>query len=144
MTDVLSFVTANPDAAMITLGRDGTPHAARVELGVVDGRIRSSGTPGLVRAANIRRDPRCTLFVFGEAPRWLAITAIARVLDGPDHCIALVSARHGSAAPAGSVLAHDDKVGGDRLYSLAEYREHVVSRGLFVFDFDVLGTYGNP
>jgi hypothetical protein len=144
MTDALRLVAELPDAAMITLGPDGSPHAARVELAVVDGRIRSSGSPRLVRAANVRRDPRCTLFVFGPAPRWLAISAIATILDGADHCVALMQARHGDSAPAGHVLAHDESVGADRLYEIDEYRRHVRVSELFVFDFEVIRTYGNP
>ena len=147
MNGVLEFVISNPDAAMITVGRDGTPHAARVELGVVDGRIRSSGSPTLVRTSNLRRDPRCTLFVFGPSPRWLAITTTARILDGPDaadHSLALLCARHGTDPASGFVQAHDDHIGRDRPYTVTEYRQHVQKMGLFVFDFDVVRAYGNP
>lgn len=146
MSSELAFIAEHPDAAVITLRSDGSPHAARVELGVVGGRVQSSGSPGLVRSANVRSDPRCTLFVFGPAPLWLGVDATARILDGPnavDHCIALLQARHGHTVAAGYVLAHDDQLGTDRRYGLDEYREHVRAHGLFVFDFEIARTYGN-
>jgi hypothetical protein len=96
-------------------------------------------------ATNVRRDPRCTLFVFGPPPLWLGIDAIANILDGPDaaeHCIELLLARHGRD-DAGGLLAHDDQLETDRRYEFDEYREHARARKLFVFEFDVTRTYGN-
>lgn len=141
----LDFIVEHPDAAMISVRRDGSPHAARIELGVVDGRIRTSGSPGLVRTEHLRQDPRCTLFVFGPPPLWLGVDAVAHILDGPDaaeHCIALMRARHGRPTNA-AVIAHDENLEADRHYELDEYREHVRAQGLFVFDFDIRRTYGN-
>lgn len=145
MTPELQFVAEHPDAAMITLRGDGSPHVARVELGVVDGRIRSSGAPGLVRTGNVRRDHRCTLFVFGPPPLWLGIEAVATILDGPDadiHSARLMRARHPDTS-VGYVMAHDQSIESDRAYTLAEYRTHVQTNGLFVFDFDIVRSYGN-
>lgn len=145
MTPELQFVTEHPDAAMITIRRDGSPHVARVELGVVDGGIRSSGSPGLVRTNNVRRDHRCALFVFGPAPLWLGIEAVATILDGPDavaRSTRLMQVRHGDV-PAGYVVAHDESIESDRPYPLAEYRAHVQTNGLFVFDFEIVRSYGN-
>lgn len=141
----LEFIRRFPDAAMISVRADGSPHVARVELGIVGGRIRTSGAPNLVRTAHVRRDPRCTLFVFGPPPLWLGVDVVAHILDGPDaadHCIALMRARHSEAGDHG-VLAHDDQLGTDRHYELDEYRDHVPLTNLFVFDFDVIRTYGN-
>lgn len=141
----LDFIRGHPDAAMISVRRDGSPHAARVELGVVNGRIRTSGAPALVRTAHLRRDPRCTLFVFGPPPIWLGVDAVAHILDGPDaaeHCIALARARHGQPTNT-TVIAHDEHLDTDRHYDVDEYREHARARELFVFDFDIVRTYGN-
>jgi len=82
-----AFLDQNPTAAMITLRRDGTPHVARVAVGVVDGHIWSSGTRDRLRTRFLRRDPRCTLFVFGtgqNAAQWLGLECETRILDGPD------------------------------------------------------------
>src|SRR3989304_4526638 len=63
-----AFLETNRSAAMITLRRGGMPHVARVAVALVDGKIWSSGTQTRLRTKNLRRDPRSTLFVFGEGP----------------------------------------------------------------------------
>jgi Pyridoxamine 5'-phosphate oxidase len=148
MTDeeILQFVDDHPDAAMITLRADGTAHMARVEIAVVDGHIRSSGSPRLMRTRNLRRDPRCSLFVFGPHPHWLGLETEATMLDGPDapeQLVQLMRARHKDAAPPGMVLAHDDQLGHDRPYEVHELIEQVRRDGRFVYDFRILKSYGN-
>jgi hypothetical protein len=74
---------------MITLRRYGTPHAVRVGVAVVDGKVWSSGTQGRVRTRHLRRDPRSTLFVFESGGpqgsfRWLALESVVTILEGPD------------------------------------------------------------
>ncbi|CAM3768955.1 pyridoxamine 5'-phosphate oxidase family protein [Isoptericola cucumis] len=82
------YLSDHRAAAMITLRPDGTPHAVRCGLGLVDGRIWSSGRPDRVRTAHLRRDPRATLFVFGAAPddpfSYLTLETEVTILDGPD------------------------------------------------------------
>ena len=82
---VTAFIEANGSAAMVTLRRDGTPHVARVAIGFLDGRLLSSSTAGRVRTRNLRRDPRCTLFVF-ESPgaRYLGLDTRTRIIEGPE------------------------------------------------------------
>jgi hypothetical protein len=80
----LAFVADNPSAAMITVGEDGMAKAVRVAVAVVDGRLWSSGTEGRARTARVRRDPRCTLFVFDSGYAALTLEATVAVLDGPD------------------------------------------------------------
>jgi PPOX class probable F420-dependent enzyme len=80
----LEFLEHQHSAAMVTLRPDGGPHVARVGVGLVDGRIWSSGTQDRVRTANLRRDPRATMFVFDRAFRWLALEGTVKLLDGPD------------------------------------------------------------
>jgi hypothetical protein len=48
---------------MITLRRDGSAHAVRVGVALVDGKVWSSGTADRVRTRHLRRDPRSTLIV---------------------------------------------------------------------------------
>jgi hypothetical protein len=82
-----AFLEQHPTAAMITLRRDGTPHVARVAVGVVEGRLWSSGTRDRLRTRFLRRNPRCTLFVFGtgqSAAQWLGLECETRIIDGPD------------------------------------------------------------
>ena len=144
-TEQLVFVEQFPDAGMVTLRRDGSAHVARIELGVVDGQIMTSGGPELIRTRHLRRDSRCTLFVFGPHPQWLGLETRARILDGgqaPQLLMALMRARHGDNAPPGSVLAHDDELERDRLYPEQEYLDLVRAAGRFVITFDVLRGYG--
>jgi hypothetical protein len=141
-----NFIDANPDAAMITLRDDGTSCMARIEVARVDGRIWSSGSPTLVRTRNLRRDRRCSLFVFGPHPVWLGLETEVTILDGPDspaHHVRLMRARHKDAAPAGMILGHDDALGQDRAYSEDEYLEHVRAEQRLIYEFKVLRAYGN-
>ena len=79
-----AFLEANRGAAMTTLRRDGSAHAVRVGVALVDGRLWSSGTADRVRTRHLRRDPRATLFVFGATYEALTLEATVRILDGPD------------------------------------------------------------
>lgn len=79
-----SFIEAHQSAAMVTLGADGTPKLARVGVAMVDGRLWSSGTRERVRTKRLRRDPRCTLFVYDPGLTWLALETEVTILDGPD------------------------------------------------------------
>jgi PPOX class probable F420-dependent enzyme len=82
----LAFLEQHHAAAMVTLRADGTPHVARVGVGLVDGKLWSSGTRGRIRTGHLRRDPRSTLFVFDthEAWKWLGLETTVTILDGPD------------------------------------------------------------
>jgi PPOX class probable F420-dependent enzyme len=80
----LAFLNERHSAAMITIGRDGTPKAVRVGVALVGGRLWSSGTQDRVRTRRLRRDPRSTLFVFDERYAFLTIEATVTLLDGAD------------------------------------------------------------
>jgi hypothetical protein len=140
------FIDGNPDAAMITLGQDGTPHMARIELAVVDGQLWSSGSSTLVRTRNLRRDRRCSLFVFGPHPHWVGLETEVTLLDGPEapslHVL-LMRARHKGGASPGMVLGHDDELGHDRPYPEDEYVAHVRAQGRLIYQFAVHRAYGN-
>jgi hypothetical protein len=141
-----TFIEAHPDAAMVTLRQDGSPHLARIEVAVVEGRLWSSGSPTLVRTRNLRRDPRCSLFVFGPHPDWVGLDTEVDLLDGPDapqlH-VRLMRARHQDSAPAGMILGHDDALGHDRPYAEDEYLEHVRAEQRLIFQFNIRRVYGN-
>ena len=81
---IRSFLEANQSAAMTTLRANGTPHVARIGLGMLDGRIWSSGTQTRLRTKHLRRDPRATLFVFEAGYRWVALETTVTILEGPD------------------------------------------------------------
>ncbi|MGI8848525.1 MAG: pyridoxamine 5'-phosphate oxidase family protein [Candidatus Dormibacteria bacterium] len=85
----LDYIRQNQAAAMITLREDGSPHAVRVGIAVVDGKIWSSGTADRMRTRHLRRDPRATLFVFPQTAGpagygGLGVDAEVTILEGPD------------------------------------------------------------
>ena len=79
-----AFLATNHSAAMTTIARDGTPRTVRIGVALVDGKLWSSGTQDRVRTARLRRDPRCTLFVFDAGWKWLTLDTTVRILDGTD------------------------------------------------------------
>jgi hypothetical protein len=142
---VLGFVDSHHDAAMITLRSDGSAHMARIEVATVDGHIWSTGDPSLVRTRNLRRDPRCSLFVFGPHPAWMGLETDVLIIEGDvsQELVRLMRARHRDAAPPGKVVAHDDELGHDRLYDENEYVESVRAANTLIFEFEVRRFYGN-
>jgi Pyridoxamine 5'-phosphate oxidase len=80
----LAFLRDHNTAAMITVGSDGVAKPVRVAVGLLDGRLWSSGTRDRVRTARLRHDPRCTLFVYDPGVTWLALETRVTILDGPD------------------------------------------------------------
>jgi len=78
----IAFLENNRSAAMITIAQDGMPRAVRVGVAVVDGKLWSSGTQDRVRTARLRRDPRCTLFVFDKQYAYLTLETTVNILDG--------------------------------------------------------------
>src|SRR2546426_12740958 len=76
-----AFLDAHHAAAMITLRADGTPHAVRVGVALVDGKLWSSGTKERVRTGNLRRDPSYTVFVFDYTRHWLTIATAQTLLQ---------------------------------------------------------------
>jgi PPOX class probable F420-dependent enzyme len=79
-----TFLENNHAAAMITIASDGTPRAVRVSVALIDGKLWSSGTQDRVRTARLRRDPRCTLFMFDNQYAFLTLETTVTILDGPD------------------------------------------------------------
>jgi len=78
------FLMRQHSAAMITIGEGGWPRPVRVGIALVDGKLWSSGTQDRVRTRRLHRDPRCTLFVFDQAFRWLALETTVTILEGPE------------------------------------------------------------
>jgi PPOX class probable F420-dependent enzyme len=127
--DDREFVEHHRAAVMVTLKADGTPHVARVGVGLVDGKLWSSGTQDRIRTKHLRRDPRCTLFVFdeGHAYRWLGVETTVTILDGhdaPQQNLALYRALAGEP---------DD---------VDEYLRAMVAERRLIYEFDVIRSYG--
>src|SRR5579862_6986152 len=80
----VAFLERNHAAAMITTAPTGVASAVRVGVALVDGRLWSSGTRDRVRTRRLRRDPRCTLFVFDQAFGYLTLETSVALLEGAD------------------------------------------------------------
>jgi PPOX class probable F420-dependent enzyme len=123
------FLERHHAAVMVTLKADGTPHVARVGVGLVDGRPWSSGTRARVRTRHLRRDPRSTLFVMDDANpyAWLGLETLVTIHDGDDAVDRNLTLYR--------VLAGEPD-------DLAEYRAAMVRDERLVYEFEVLRAYG--
>jgi PPOX class probable F420-dependent enzyme len=113
---------------MCTLKKDGMPHVARIGVGLVDGKLWSSGTLDRVRAKHVRRDPRCTLFVWDpkQSQAWIGLETHATIKedDPVEDNLRLYRALAGEP---------DD---------VEEYREAMARERRIIFEFEILKAYG--
>jgi PPOX class probable F420-dependent enzyme len=85
--ELLDFLRPRHHLIVTTHRRDGSPQLSPVTGGVdAEGRIVVSTYPDRAKAANLRRDDRCSVLVlsddFGGA--WVQVDGTAEVLDLPD------------------------------------------------------------
>jgi Pyridoxamine 5'-phosphate oxidase len=133
------FIADNPSAAMITLAADGTPRAVRVVVTMFDGRLWSTGTQDRFRTKHLRRDPRCTLFLFEPAHGFLTLETRVRILDGTDAPkLNLALARLRQRRPQGPLLWLGDHL--DEAAFLAQ----MVKEKRVIYEFEVQRSYGRP
>src|SRR5262245_45626669 len=125
---VRAFLERHHGAAMVTLREDGTPHVARVGVGLVDGTLLSSGTRGRLRTRHLRRDPRSTLMVFEAGWSWLGLETEVTIHDGPD-------APQRNLALYRAIAGEPDDV--------EEYLEAMVREERLVYEFEIRRTYGS-
>jgi Pyridoxamine 5'-phosphate oxidase len=131
------FLERQHRAAMITTGDGGAPKAVRVGVALVDGRLWSSGTEDRVRTRRLRRDPRCTLFVFDEGFSYLTLETTVTVLDGPEAAAQnLQLFRIMQGRPTGPLAWYGAEL--DEPSFLQRMREE----GRIVYEFDVSRSYG--
>jgi PPOX class probable F420-dependent enzyme len=123
------FLQDHHAAVMVTLRADGTPHVARIDVGLVDGRLWSSGTRTRVRTGHLRRDPRATLCVLdpGDPQAWLGLETRVTIHDGDD-----AVERNLTLYRALAGEPHD----------LDEYRAAMVTEQRLVYEFEILRAYG--
>ena len=133
----LAFLEENHAAAMITVAPSGGARAVRVGVALVDGKLWSSGTRGRVRTRRLRLDPRCTLFVFDNAFRWVTLETSVAILDGADAPrlnLRLFRVMQGKASGPlswfGTELDEDD------------FLQAMVDEGRLIYEFEVQRAYG--
>ena len=137
-----AFLEKSRGAAMITLRRDGTPHAVRVGIALVDGQIWSSGTQGRLRTRLLRRDPRCTLFVFESGYGFLTVEGRVTILDGPDapdQSVRLFQAMQAgmqSGPPPGQLLWQGKPL------TIEQFRQAMVDEQRLIYALEIERAYG--
>lgn len=132
-----AFLDSTRSAAMITIGRDGMPKAVRVGVVVVDGLLWSSGTAGRARTKRLRRDPRCTVFVFDSHHRYLSLETTVTILDGadvPEQSMRLFRQMQGR--PVGDLLWNGQEV------SDSDFLDAMVREERLIYQFEVHSAYG--
>ena len=89
LSDALEIAAANKVGVLVTVKRDGRPQLSNITYAVGDdGIIRISVTDGRAKTANLRRDPRASLYV-GRADGWAYLvlegtTTLSAVASSPD------------------------------------------------------------
>jgi PPOX class probable F420-dependent enzyme len=139
-----AFLEQNRSAAMVTLRSDGPPHAVRVGIALIDGAIWSSGVPDRVRGHFLRRDPRCTFFVFGSGYGYLTVEGRVTIFDGPD--APDLSVRHFQAMQAG---LRPGPPPGHLLWQgqalpLEAFRRAMVEEHRLIYRLEIERAYGMP
>jgi hypothetical protein len=133
----VEFLRRNRSAAMITVGADGMAKAVRIGVALVDGKLWSSGTRDRVRTGRLRRDPRCTLFVFDAGYLWLALESTVKILEGPDAAdLSVRLFREMQGRPAGRL----SWFGGE--YDDEQFRQLMIDEARLIYEFDVQRSYG--
>lgn len=135
-----AFIAKNgvTSASMVTLRFDGTPHAVRVGIVLVDGKLWSSGTRTRKRTTNLRRDPRSALFVFDNTWQWLTLECNVTILDGPD--APDLNLRLSRAMVPGYPAGRMQWFGRD--LSEEEFLQVMRDEQRIVYEFEVLRAYG--
>jgi hypothetical protein len=139
-----NYLADHHAAAMITLRPDGTPHAVRCGIALVDGVLWSSGTRGRRRNEYLRRDPRCTLFVFGadasDPYSYLTLETKVRILDGDDapeqNRRLFTEMQRGLNPPAGSLFWNGKPL------SYEEFVATMAEEQRLIYEFEITGSYG--
>ena len=132
-----AFLESQHSAAMTTIARDGTPRTVRVGVALVDGKLWSSGTQDRVRTARLRRDPRCTLFVFDAGWRWLTLDTTVRILEGagaPELNLQLF--RQMQNRPSGALNWFGKEL------SAEGFLQVMVEEKRLIYEFEVMRGYG--
>ena len=126
---VEQYLESNHRAIMVTLRADGSPHVARGAVGLVGGKLWSSGTQDRVRTRHVRRDPRASLCVLDDANgyRWLGLDADVRILEGDD-------------APELNLALY--RVIAGEPDDVDEYLNAMVSERRLIYEFSIRRTYG--
>lgn len=126
---VREFLEEHHNAIMATLRQDGRPHMVRVLIGLVDGKLWSSGTADRLRTGHLRRDPRAGLLVLDHSDRfhWMSLDCSVDLLEGPD-------------APELNLALYRALAGDPD--DVEEYLQAMRDEGRLIYQFTVERAYG--
>jgi PPOX class probable F420-dependent enzyme len=127
---VREFLETHHGAIQTTLRKDGSPHVARIGVGLVDGKLWSSATQTRLRTKHLRRDPRSSLAVlnYDNSYGWLGLDCVVTILDGPD--------------AVDQNLALYRVIAGKDPDDMDEYRTAMVDEQRLVYEFEIRKAYG--
>ncbi len=132
-----AFLQKSRAAAMITVGDDGVARAVRVGIAIVDSKLWSSGTHERARTKRLRRDPRCTLFVFDNTWSYLTLETTVRLIEGPD--VPTLSERLFRVMqnrPTGPLSWFGGEMDAEA------FRRAMAEEGRLIYEFDIHRAYG--
>jgi hypothetical protein len=133
----LAYLAQHHSAAMVTVGSHGVAKAVRVGVGLMDGRLLSSGTEDRVRTRRLRRDPRCTVYVHDDGFGWRALETTVTIDDGPDVARqTLRFMRSLQGRPEGPLSWFGAELGEE------QFLETMVQERRLLYDFEVHRSYG--
>ncbi|HEY7876111.1 MAG TPA: TIGR03618 family F420-dependent PPOX class oxidoreductase [Actinomycetota bacterium] len=127
---VREFLRTHHGAIQTTLRKDGSPHVARIGIGLVDGKLWSSATQTRLRTKHLRRDPRSSLAVlnYQDTYSWLGLDCVVTILDGPD--------------AVDQNLALYRVIAGKDPDDMDEYRAAMVADQRLIYEFEITSAYG--
>jgi PPOX class probable F420-dependent enzyme len=133
----LKFLEDIRGAAMITLRSDGMPHAVRIGVALVDGKLWSSGVPSRARTTHLRRDPRATVFTWSPQYGYLTVESTVRILEGPDAPTQSVRLfRTMQKRPTGPMLWNGQEIEEDA------FVRRMVDEQRLIYEFEPQRVYG--
>lgn len=124
----IKFLQNVHTGAIVTVRPNGSAHVARVTVGLVAGKVWSTGTQNRVRTKHVRTNPRATYFVFDQrGRRWIAIEGRITLHEGPDAPKKCLEFQRAVGRPPDDVDA---------------YLREMVEVQRIVFEMDVERVYG--
>ena len=134
LADAIAYAQPRHHGVLVTLKRDGRPQLSNISYAMGDdGTVRISVTDSRAKTANLRRDPRASLYVPGES-FWDYL-----VLEGPAQVSAVAGAPED---PVVDELVEVYRAIAGEHENWAEYRQAMVDDGRLVITVQPVHAYG--
>ena len=135
--DLLATLSRTGIGVLVTLKRDGRPQLSNITYlyDADEGRIRISLTDGRAKTANLRRDPRASLYVNGPRGRSYV------VLEGKAELTAVAAAEHDEVVE--QLIDYYRTAAGEHP-DWDDYRRAMVADRRLLFSMTIDHAYGMP